>query len=80
MSKELGLTLIYIGAESGDNTVLQKISKGETFDSTCDALLKAKMAGLKTSMMVINGMGGVRYSEQHAIASAQLANETQPDY
>ena len=76
----LGLKLLYVGAESGDNTVLEKISKGETFDSTRDALLKVSASGIKTSMMVINGMGGTQYSEQHAIYSAKLANETQPDY
>ena len=77
---QLGLKLLYVGAESGDNTVLEKISKGETFDTTRDALLKVSAAGIKTSMMVINGMGGVQFSEQHAINSAKLANETQPDY
>lgn len=76
----LGLSLLYIGAESGDDEVLAKIQKGETYRTTCDALLKAKAAGIKTSVMIINGMGGVKYSEQHALASARLVNETQPDY
>jgi len=78
--RELGLSLIYIGAESGDNTVLEKINKGETFETTRDAILKAKEAGIKTSVMVINGMGGSEYSRQHAINSAKLVNATQPDY
>lgn len=78
--KELGLSLIYIGAESGDDTVLSKINKGETFESTKDAILKAKAAGIKTSVMIINGMGGKEYSRQHAIASAKLVNESKPNY
>ena len=78
--RELGLSLIYIGAESGDDTVLEKINKGETFESTKDAILKAKAAGIKSSVMIINGMGGKKYSNQHAIASAELVNATQPDY
>lgn len=78
--RQLGLGLLYIGAESGDDEVLAKIQKGETYRSTCDALLKAKSAGMKTSVMIINGMGGVKYSEQHALAAARLVNETQPDY
>lgn len=76
----LGLKLLYIGAESGDDEVLANIVKGETYRSTCDAMLKAKAAGMKTSVMVINGMGGVKLSEQHALNSARLVNETQPDY
>jgi len=78
--RELGLSLIYIGAESGDNTVLEKINKGETFESTRDAILKAKEAGIKSSVMIINGMGGKEFSKQHAINSAKLVNATQPDY
>lgn len=78
--KELGLGLIYVGAESGDNAVLQRVDKGETFDSTVTALNRAKQAGLKTSVMLLNGLGGRRYSEQHARESARLVNDTQPDY
>lgn len=78
--RELGLSLIYIGAESGDDSVLEKINKGETFESTKEAILKAKEAGIKSSVMIINGMGGRKYSKQHAINSAKLVNETQPDY
>jgi radical SAM superfamily enzyme len=78
--RELGLSLIYVGAESGDDEVLSYIDKGETFLSTRDALLKAKEAGIRTSVMLINGLGGLRFSEQHALASARLINAVQPDY
>ncbi len=76
----LGLKLIYVGAESGDDTVLKYIDKGETYRSTVDALIKAHEAGMKSSVMILNGMGGKAYSEQHALASARLLNETQPHY
>lgn len=78
--RELGLSLVYIDAESGDDTVLKKVQKSETFASTRDAILKLKAAGIKTSVMIINGLGGKNYSEQHAIASAELINATQPEY
>ncbi|MBY4677186.1 radical SAM protein [Marinobacterium arenosum] len=78
--RELGLSLLYVGAESGDDLVLEKIQKGESYQSTLDALLKIKAAGMKSSVMIINGMGGARYSEQHALNSARLVNEAQPDY
>ncbi|MFW1676384.1 radical SAM protein [Pontibacter sp. JAM-7] len=78
--RELGLRLLYIGAESGDDEVLSSVSKGETFASTAEAFRKASAAGMKTSMMIINGLGGRRLSQQHARASAELANVAQPDY
>ena len=76
----LGLKLIYVGAESGDNTVLGHVDKGEDFDSTASALLRARAAGIRTSVMILNGLGGRRFSEQHALESARLVNQTQPDY
>ena len=78
--KSLGLKVIYVGAESGDDAVLQRIDKGETYATTANALLRARAAGIKTSVMILNGIGGRRFSEQHALASARLVNDTQPDY
>jgi radical SAM superfamily enzyme YgiQ (UPF0313 family) len=78
--KALGLKVIYVGAESGDDEVLQHIDKGESYATTASALLRARAAGIKTSVMILNGIGGKRFSEQHALASARLVNETQPDY
>ena len=77
---ELGLKIVYVGAESGDDFILQRINKGETFESTASAIRRAGAAGMKTSVMILNGIGGRRFSEQHALASARLVNETQPDY
>ncbi|MGF1720830.1 radical SAM protein [Vibrio kyushuensis] len=78
--RELGLSLMYIGCESGDDEVLNKVEKGETFDSSLLALNKIKAAGMKSSVMILNGLGGPKLSHQHAINSAKLMNATQPDY
>ena len=75
-----GLALAYVGAESGDDTVLARVNKGETFDSTREALDKLGEAGIRRSVMILNGLGGRVYSEQHAENSARLANATQPEY
>jgi radical SAM superfamily enzyme YgiQ (UPF0313 family) len=78
--RELGLELFYVGCESGDDLVLDRVQKGETFESSLAALLKIKASGGKSSVMILNGMGGHRYSEQHAVNSAKLMNEAQPEY
>ena len=78
--KELGLGMLYVGCESGDNEVLEAVSKGETYDSQKDALLKIKTAGIASSVMILNGLGGPKLSEQHALNSAKLMNECQPDF
>lgn len=78
--RNLGLELFYVGCESGDDFVLGRVSKGETFASSLAALRKIKAAGAKSSVMILNGMGGRRFSEQHAVNSARLMNAAQPEY
>lgn len=78
--KALGLDILYVGLESGDNTVLEKVNKGETYDSSVSALTKIREAGLRSSVMVLNGLGGQKYSRQHALNSAKAVNAAQPDY
>jgi radical SAM superfamily enzyme YgiQ (UPF0313 family) len=76
----LGLSLVYVGAESGDDEVLARVSKGETFESTREALEKLLEAGIKRSVMILNGLGGEKLSRQHAENSAALMNATQPEF
>ena len=78
--RSLGLSMVYVGCESGDDQVLECVQKGETFETSKDALLKLKAAGIKSSVMILNGLGGKKFSEQHAINTAKLMNETQPEF
>jgi len=77
---DLGLSMVYVGAESGDDAVLAKIEKGETFETSREALLKLGGAGIKRSVMILNGLGGQALSRQHAENSARLMSETQPEF
>ncbi|WP_394130217.1 radical SAM protein [Shewanella maritima] len=78
--REMGLSLMYVGCESGDNEVLERIAKGETYQSSLTALQKIRDAGMKSSVMILMGLGGEQLSQQHARHSALLMNEAQPDY
>ena len=75
-----GLKMVYVGAESGDDQVLAAVDKGETYETTCEALDKLGTAGITRSVMILNGLGGKALSTQHAENSARLANATQPEY
>ena len=77
---DAGLRLAYLGAESGDDEVLARVNKGETFESTRTALDKLGEAGITRSVMILNGLGGEALSAQHADNSARLINATQPEY
>lgn len=78
--KDAGLKLLYVGVESGDDEILKRVDKGETKESTIEGLLAAKEAGIKTSVIILNGLGGESFSSQHAANSADVINKTQPNF
>jgi len=75
-----GLSLVYVGCESGDNVVLSAVRKGETYQTSLDALKKLNDAGIKRSVMILLGLGGKEHSERHAINSAKLCSHAEPEY
>lgn len=78
--REHGLEMVYIGAESGCQKVLDDIKKQVRVEETIEACQKLKAAGILVSMTLITGIGGRPDSEQHAIASAKLVTATKPEY
>lgn len=75
-----GLSLFYLGMESGSDAVLRKVNKGASADQIVESVLRGRAAGLKSSVMVLLGLGGEGASEEHARESARAANRMQPDY
>ncbi len=78
--KEAGLDMIYIGAESGDDEILQDVKKQATAEQIREACLKLKAAGIKVSVTLISGLGGRDRLEQHAVASGRLISAVKPEY
>lgn len=74
------LSLVYFGIESGAPEVLRRIAKGVSVERMAAALVKARDAGLKVSATVILGIGGRRWAEEHARATAALVNQAPPHY
>lgn len=78
--RELGLALLYVGPESGDDATLKRIAKGADFAAHVEAARRAREAGMKLSTIFLLGIGGVERSEEHATASARLASEMDPRF
>lgn len=76
----LGLDMIYLGLESGSDTVLARINKGETADEIVRAGLMVKAAGMKLSVTCIAGLGSTELSEEHAIKTAEALSRMKPEY
>lgn len=77
---DAGLRMAYVGCESGDDEVLARVNKGETYASSMSALDKLGQAGITRSVMILNGLGGTLLSDQHADNSARLMTESQPEF
>ena len=75
-----GLSLVYIGCESGNDKVLEAVEKGETYDSSLEALNKLQKAGIKRSIMILLGLGGTEFSKARALDSARLASNSAPEF
>lgn len=78
--RKAGLTRIHIGLESGADTVLKFMNKGVTKEQHITAGLKVKDAGIELSEYVVPGLGGKRWSAEHATETADVLNKINPDF
>ena len=78
--RNAGLELLYMGVESGSDKVLSMVKKGVTQKEMIEAGQKAIKAGFKLSCMIISGLGGTEYMEEHAVESAKVISAINPHY
>ena len=78
--REEGLSLLYVGPESGDDETLRRLAKGATFQVHVEGARRARLAGMKLSAILLLGAGGMERSREHARASARLVTEMDPRY
>ena len=78
--REAGLTRIHFGLESGYDKLLQYIQKGVTAEEQIDAGRKVKASGISLSEYVILGLGGREMWREHAIETAKVLNQIDPDF
>lgn len=78
--KELGVGILYLGVESGDQVTLDKVCKGTTLDKMEQAALRVKEAGITLSVTVLLGLGGVERSRIHAEETGKFLSRIDPEY
>lgn len=77
---DAGLTMVYIGAESGSDKVLKDIQKGETRQQLIDGVRKIEASGMQASVTFISGLAGKDGWEDHAIQTGTMISEMEPSY
>ena len=78
--RELGLCLLYIGPESGDDVTLKRIAKGLTAADHMAAAQMAHEADMTLSTIFLLGIAGEERSQAHAEASADLLTAMDPAF
>jgi radical SAM superfamily enzyme YgiQ (UPF0313 family) len=78
--KQAGLDMVYLGIESGNDTILKKVTKGATSEMIINSCKKAKKNGFILSCMIILGLGGKKYSNYHANDTSNIINQIEPNY
>ncbi|MCF7792230.1 MAG: radical SAM protein [Victivallales bacterium] len=78
--KDNKLFTLYMGLESGDDTILEKVKKNENSSDMVRAVELAQNCGVRMSVMVLIGLGGSRYSYQHSLKTAEAVNKMNPRF
>lgn len=76
--KQLKMNTLYMGLESGDDTLLEAVRKRERSKDMINACIHAQQNGLKLSVMILIGLGGKSGSHDHAVRTADALNKMQP--
>ena len=78
--RDLGLSIIYYGVESGHPDVLKKVCKGADPEKLYTQARRLKDAGFTLSVTVILGLAGREGSSAHAAATGALLSRIDPDF
>jgi radical SAM superfamily enzyme YgiQ (UPF0313 family) len=74
------LNLIYMGLESGSQAVLDRCGKSSSVEEMIEAVNKAAKSQIKSSVIVLLGLGGKKCSEEHVKGTVAALNRMQPRY
>ena len=75
-----GLTMVYMGLESGCDEVLKLMHKGHMSAEIIEMGQKVRRNGIALSVTAITGLGGPELLERHAIETAKAFNAMNPEY
>jgi radical SAM superfamily enzyme YgiQ (UPF0313 family) len=78
--RNMGLKMIYLGVETGNSQLLEKIQKGVTYEQMVEAGRRVKEAGMMLSVTILLGVGGIEKSVEHALDTAKILTDIDPDY
>jgi radical SAM superfamily enzyme YgiQ (UPF0313 family) len=80
MIRKAGLDRVHIGLETAYDPLLKFMKKGVTGAKQIKGGQNIKAAGIELSEYVMPGLGGKKWSKEHALATADALNQINPDF
>ncbi len=74
------LSLIYMGLESGAQVILDRCEKTSSVEEMVKAVRRTENAEIRSSVIVLLGLGGRKYSAEHVRGTIDALNRMQPRY
>jgi radical SAM superfamily enzyme YgiQ (UPF0313 family) len=78
--RQAGLSRIHVGMESGYDPLLQYMKKGVTAKEQILGGRNVVESGISLSEYVMPGLGGQRWWREHAVETARVLNQIDPDF
>lgn len=78
--KKRNLKKIYVGLESGSNTVLSFVKKCNSAEAIIELTQKIKTADINIGIMIIAGLGGDKYYKEHVEETINVLNNLNLDF
>ncbi|MBI4454198.1 radical SAM protein [Candidatus Woesearchaeota archaeon] len=75
-----GLNTIFLGIETGSDKVLQYVMKSSSYHNMEIAAEKLLRTDMNVSVMIMPGIGGLKYYEDHVVKTADILNKIVPHY
>lgn len=76
--RSLGMKILYMGPESGDDETLKMVNKDQTAEDIIEQCKKLEDAGIEYVVSYLNGLAGSKRSKEHAIETAKVYNQLKP--
>ena len=78
--RDLGVKIVYMGLESGDDIILKEIKKGADSSKMIKMGKRVRQAGIQLSITVLNGLGGRKSSKSHALETGRVLSAIDPEF
>ena len=73
--RDMGLRRVYLGLETGHDALLKRVNKRGSAALACEVIRRFKAAGVSVGVIVMLGIGGKAYAQEHVWDTIKTINK-----